>query len=332
MKISILMTLILSSFWVSAMGTTLNNLSMPGNMMVLADHLVITDARTNTIHVFNLAGKELAAFGKQGQGPGEFPYIDNLQLHATDIFVSSGEKALFFTYDGKLLSEQRLSTAINQLLKTDHGWFGSEMTQKGPDMFSSVYRYTPDFSDKQSLAQRALPSPFASTIEMVEHCIRIEATTDRLFAANTAEGFIFTLYTQNGEKIKKVENKTYQKVKIGEDWKSKKIADLKSSPQIAENWNLIKNKLHFPEHFPAINDFSVSESGSILARTYQIQNGRNLFYLLACGSSKWRKIELPDKIAFFEGSSNRHFCNNDKAVFFLVENEDGNFDLFSQTL
>lgn len=332
MKITVLLIFFISNCLAAASGVTLPSLSMPGIMMVMADHLVISDTKTSTIHVFNLAGKELAVFGKQGQGPGEYTGLESLQLRPSGIVVSSGEKVLIFNYEGQLLEERRLPATVYDLLQSNRGWFGSEIMQNGNDLLASTFFYKADFSDKKALGQRILPSPFGAKIEMVEHCIRIESGADKVFTVDTDGGLVFTLYSETGEIIAKFNKPDYRKIAISQEWKNQKIAELKASPQIAANWNLIQNKLHFPQYYPAIHDYSVSENGTILARTYQIQNGKNLYYLLDSGKSSWREIELTDKIALSRGSSSRHFCNNNSSTFFLIENEEGYFELFSQTL
>jgi len=306
----------------------LKSIYNPGFMLTNSEKVVVTDTKNNTLHIFHLEGKELSTFGKTGQGPGEWTNIDSVQLLADEIVVSSASKVLFFNYMGKLIKEKKLIKDIYGIKKSKNGWFGYEIEENNHELTRVLYQYQDDFKKNNKIFEETLPSPLSSNIEVVEHCSRIEYSKC-LFLANTRSGFLISEYADTGEKLKEFSNKNVQRVNVTSKFKEYMLNELKSAPEIAKNWEMLKNKFFFPKYFPAFNDFAVSENGLLLIRTYLEKNGKNIYYLINNNAQTkyWREIELPENIKYFYNPMFRHFCVGKDMVFYILEDSEGNFSL-----
>lgn len=328
MKILRCIVIIFLSIYCYSSCLKLKNMAMPGKLIASEKHIIITDKKLHKIFILSIEGKDLFVLGKSGLGPGEISNIENIQIRTNDLFISDGVKVLRYDYHGNLLDEQKLLKSISSPYKAETGWFGSEITQNSSELFMQIRFYDNNFLVQNTMEKIEIPSPFSPKIELVENCHRLEYSNDSIVFANTALGFHFTVFSLTGNKLDDINLVHYPLVKLSKAWVEKKKAELKSIPQIELYWDQIKKNISIPEYFPAYNDFSLSNNGSILARTYLVQNENSLFLLLEKGAAKWQKIELPQNILYSDGSLNRHFCHNDNSIFYIIEDEDGDFELF----
>lgn len=311
-------------------GIRLNDIYDISRIEAAGDYLLVDDLKNGRLHVFSKQGEKSACFGRPGQGPGELVSLNSWQLTDERIVLSDGEKYLVYALDGTLVSESRLPRFISDLQRVGPGWLGTEMQFQDKKSANLLFLYNQDFSSKKQLAEYPFPSPLDARMEIVEHCQRQVYQPDRIVAADTRRGFHFSVFSPAGEELSSIELRDYPRVKFDRGRREKMIAELKANEVIAAGWEMIEKKLVFPDYLPAFIDFAISEGGLFLARTYFNRDGLSLFFLLDRQGKKLGEIFLPETIQFSEGR--RHFCLDDREVFYLLEDEAGNLILHRQEL
>ncbi len=324
-KMLVIIGLMLSGLLL-ADGIRLDDIYDISRIEAAGDYLLVDDLKNGRLYVFSKQGEKIVCFGRPGQGPGELASLNSWQLTAENIVLSDGEKCLVYTLDGALESEIRLPRFINDLQQAGAGWLGTEMHFHEKKSANLLFFYNHDFSSKKQLAAFPFPSPLDAKMEIVEHCQRHVYLADRIIWADTRRGFHFSVFSSAGEESANLELRDYPRVKFDRGWRERKIAELKSNEVIATGWEMIEKKLVFPEFLPAFIDFAVSEGGLFLVRTYFSRDGQSLFFLLDSRGKKMGEVFLPEAIKFSEGR--RHFCLDDHEIFYLLEDEAGDFKIF----
>jgi len=328
-KVTMLVVLGLYLFsFLTAKGLVLRDLAKPDVLKVYNDTILISEPKTGKIFVFNALNAEIiSTIGALGIGPSEFASIQNFQMSENQVIVMSPNKVSFFHSNGKLIKEIRhtLSEFGVGSLKIKNKWFGSEGEQIGKDIFVGLYLYDSNFLNRKEIYKSQIWSSSRSTIMAVEKCTRGDAFKERLIIANTEKGFYFSIFSPEGKLIRTIEIKNYPKTEVSGEWKEYIIKRLKSTPIIADNWDMIKNRIDYPEYFPAFINYAVSEGGLILVRTYVEKEGKSLYLLLNEKGKILKNIYLPNSIEWWNGQL--HFGLNDKYCFYISENDDGDFEL-----
>ena len=73
----------------------------------------LVNGDTNVISVFAKKNYSfLFKFGKKGEGPGEFKFLGSLDSSSKDICICCPGKISYFSRDGKLIREQKISSRL----------------------------------------------------------------------------------------------------------------------------------------------------------------------------------------------------------------------------
>jgi len=310
----------------NAGGILLKSIVDPSVLKIYGEYLLISEVKTCKVYMYNSKGDLLKILGAKGQGPAETTSVGNFQIFSTEILISAPSKTIVFDSSGKFLNEIKHSFVLNDVFKIKTGWLGTETIQIQKNLLSCVNLYDSNFQKKKQLLSIQLPSPFSVQIEAIENCFGMETYGDSIIIADTTKGCFFSIFSMEGNLKKSIEKKDYPVVEITQEWKDKIIKELKASPIIAQNWEMLKDKIHFPKNFPAFENYAVSEMGMILLRTYFEKEGRTLFLLINDDGINLNEFYLPGEIE--KMNKKRHFCLTDKFIFYIIESKDENFELY----
>lgn len=252
----------------------------------------------NSILIYSMENfKLLQKIGGKGNGPGEFqktPYVKVLQ---DEILAHSTLKFCRFTKEGKLLMEKRFSTTmlfniypVGQNYIIDVSSFNKEaqavreinIVDQNLEKIKSLYTHIrkPKNSGGKRIIQ--LIKPFAS----------FTCSADKIFLANSHKGFSIEIFDLNGKPIRVI-NRPFSKISIPENYKKKRKEEFLRgfSPNML---NRIKKRIEFdfPEYFPAIKSFIVSDD-KIYVKTYGPNNKKDEYTISDFKGNFLKKVFLP---------------------------------------
>jgi len=300
-----------------------------GIFKVAGQCALFSDKKITQVYFYCFEKKQLKKIGGKGQGPGEYDRIESLQLLGDEIIVSCTNKVIFYDREGKLKNEKKKNPEIKNLLKARTNWVGIRIFMDKKDIFMVVGLYNPDLIETKQLVKIKLPSPFEGKIEAIEKCTKIEVSKDRIFIPDPDQGQ-FQIFTSKGKELAPFKFPSLTRMKVSDAFKERMISELKASPTIAPNWELIKDKLVFRDELPVFDNFVVNLKGAIMIRTYAEEDGENVYYLMKERKKVPQRLTLPKRSEDDLGTT--HFAFEMDYIYYLMENKEGTLDLVRKPL
>ena len=229
------------------------------------ERIFVSDRRGIYIKVFDKFGKYITTIGRQGQGPGEFGRVTNIQITARNelmVHDRSTRRLSFFSLDGEYLRTEQLkeiqalrvkvNSKGNYFVRTldfDSATFSSatELKMYGSDLaFISIIAKDKYWSQKAPL-QPSMTSKFLSSDSII---------------CGFRESYEFQFLDSEGKIVRKV-SRDYNPIEISEEEKTKRK---------------LPNSSELPKYFPAFQDFSIDEEGRIYVQLFERQMDGDKFY------------------------------------------------------
>jgi hypothetical protein len=227
-----------------------------------------SNAKENTIFVFDQQGRFLRSFGRKGQGPGEIQWILFTRFDAAGNLIISdhqNRKVLTFDASGRLLGEQRFPAAPGRpiVLPLDGGNYlclrqnRSEKSPAPEDIFSLL---DGEFREIAVLDRRTTYDPDTLGFRGVvsQPVFRFVLSAGHIFTVNEARGYEILKYDQAGKLVQKIRKEAVP-VEIAEDVKRERT----------KRFEGMGGKVWFPEHWPPISTFFADDQGMIYVRTFE---------------------------------------------------------------
>jgi hypothetical protein len=228
------------------------------------ENIYVVDYKRNHIRKFDKNGGSLRMIGREGQGPGEFQQIQNIQITPENELMVHDRytfRLTFFSLDGDYLrtvllkgswaSVVKINSVGNYLVKTydfdlPHGRYATELKVRSSNLAFirtiAKDKFWSDLPLQPRIASKFLPSD--------------------LIICGFRESYEFQILDSEGKTIRKV-TKDYVPVEISEEEKKKR-----ELPQSSE----------LPRYFPAFQDFSVDEEGRFFVQTFERYEDEEIFY------------------------------------------------------
>lgn len=312
----------------------LPGLFKPGFIQVDGDDLFITEeARPHyTIYVYSLkTNKVKFKLGKLGQGPGEFPSWPSIVFITPDyILINCRIKYLWFSRDGKLIKEKNI-IGFNQAKPVKDNYVGwtqppDPKTRQGVRV---IHLLDKDYNKVKELHKVKVDVYRTRSIEelkrfdMVRHYIETRVFDDKIFIADTREGFFIKVLDHNGNQLYTIDkNNQVEKIKTTEEFKTRRITAYKET--FRDRYARIrKGVIQFYEYFPAMRSFWI-DNKKIYVITYKKKDTKNELIVLDPEGNIKRRIFLPFKSL----KDYKHFMEHDAntvhkdILYELYENQD----------
>ncbi|MCJ7587107.1 MAG: M48 family metalloprotease [Candidatus Aminicenantes bacterium] len=300
----------------------------------------------------------MKTFGKKGQGPGEFLMGPGIpRIVGNSIWCYDINKMVVFSPDGDLQKEILLPHEINSnsLLPIGSnyvtlGWeegYSSQVGRVFDQNFRVIKQFTPAIPisllypppppppprpGQKETAQKAEPQP-KTDYQAVPDCIGLAVADDKIFFADTREGFHIGVFDAQGNPLYEIK-KNYETLKIPADFQDAYMKTIRERSA----WLLDVANIQFREFYPAFMSFKIAD-GKIYLATYAQQNGLNeLIVMNLKGDILKRSFSFPLSSAFdldynnFNVSSIRYdIC--DGQIYFLMKDEKTNgYELHIQSV
>ncbi|MFC2155622.1 hypothetical protein ACFLRB_03930 [Acidobacteriota bacterium] len=329
-----LMVLILSGFVFPEKIALLDELTNPGAIVIEKNQVFITKGASVFIYSFEAGDVSLhKKFGKAGEGPGEFIVIPTINRGCVTIdvqpgyiLISSMGKVSLFSRDGYLLKEARVNTIMGWYTGMENGFAGLEAAQDNSGSYLKLYLYDSDFKEKKELFKiKIWKQGKKFNPIMASRFPLVYTDDDKIFIdgyINEGSGKIH-VFEKTGEKSHSIVPEFERLIVTGDD-KKNVLNWYKTNPRIREAYDFLKNLFLFPDYFPEIRWYTISDQ-KIYILTYKKEDGKSEFLVFDISGKFLKKVFLPlvelDDIQFYP------FTICQKALYQLVENENEAWEL-----
>ena len=232
----------------------------------------------NAEHVFykfDRHGAFLQAFGRKGQGPGEFQggvYFKVLRNESGEeelVVTDTGNSRLsYMGTDGTLIHESRLDSSIIAVNPLGEGRFlvyrraidaSAEFLTEQPLTLTG-----PDFEDRIELDRQRIPNPITGErLKGIYYVFSWDAASGRVYTGFQERGYEIYVYDYEGHRIRTV-RKEFTPVPVPEDHKAEFMSQFE-----ADMYEPIRRKIYFPDTMPPFFGFMADEEGRLLVMTYE---------------------------------------------------------------
>lgn len=137
--------------------------------------------------------------------------------------------------------------------------------------------------------------------------------------------FVIEVFDADGNKLYSIEQ-DYDKLNVTEEDKKGIHDHFKTDPRFRAYYERIKDRLSFPDYFPALRDFYL-DNRKIYVRTYR-KSGENTEFLVLDANQKGKLLEtvfLP--ITDRDKKESYPFTIKNGTIYQLVDNEAGDWNL-----
>jgi hypothetical protein len=330
------LVLIISSFVYSQKVTILKHLIQPKNIHVDGDRIYITDYPE--IHIYATTDhKLLKTFGGKGQGPGEFFLAtelpdtkeDGLQIVVKPdyILVNSQGRISFFTKDGifEKMKKFHAFAFASRFFPLGDGFVAFKPERENNNkIFYSVNIYNSNLERTKEIYRHPffMPKRKGEIHYFAREGLLYTVYDDKLFITNSGmDELIIHVFDNTGKKLHVITG-DYEKIKITETQIKQYREGFKY--KFKRGLDVILKRTVFPEYFPAIRHFNVSD-GKVYVMTFKKEAGKSEAQIFDLKGTLLEKTMIPIK----EKNSKRFFPYDiNKAVLYqLVENEDEEWEL-----
>ena len=270
------------------------------------ENIYVVDRKGNHIRKFDKNGSHIRSIGREGQGPGEFYRIQNIQITPENELMVHDRytfRLTFFSLDGDYLrtvllkgiqaSVVKVNSMGNYLVKT---FVFDSVKHTSTLRAATVLKvYSSDLAYIRTIAK----DKFRSTNVSLKPYMKSRFLPSDLIICGFSESYEFQILDSEGKTIRKF-SKDYVPIEISKEEKKKR-----KLPQSSE----------LPRYFPAFQDFWVDEENQIFVQTWErVENEEGYYYDVFDSEGKYI-AKIPFKFPPQVWKKNRFFTKE--------ENEDG---------
>lgn len=304
------------------------DLKKPYTIRINGDKLFVSDGPVIYIHSL-VDYRLLNRFGSRGEGPGEFRVNANINrgsvvfdINDNKILVSSLGRVSFYTIDGKYLSEKvpQALFGFGQFQVFGDQYVGLGAKGDAMKQFITINFYNTEFKKGKEIF-KVLAFEQGKNINPVTIGIipALLVSDNRIFCLDY-DGLIHIFGPEGKElsviRVSQLDN-DYSRVNVTEERKRKYIEYFKSDPRFKQQFERDTNIIKFPDYFPEIRDFKISNK-RIYAITYREKNLNKELYILDLDGKFLKKIMVP--LGEFNPRELAPYIFEDEKLYQFIEN------------
>jgi len=232
----------------------------------------------NLIFKFDKNGNFIQAFGRKGQGPGEFEISFYFRVNANDeLLITANQKILIYDTSGAFLKEIKIVLGTSAGTVLDNGLYLFEETPRQLDnksgkTISHLSLYDSNFVKIKDLDRIEYLDPGSQEINATYYKLLWQVNDKRIYTMSDDRGYEILVYDLNGNLLKKIRKK-YNKSPLSSSYKEGYKNDL--GPRMYE---LLKSRLRFPSSSPPFHYFLVDEKNRLFVRTWEQSELPNYYF------------------------------------------------------
>lgn len=292
--------------------------------MLLADHRFIYISDDCGIKIYSSDTFELQKkIGKLGNGPGEYILSPSIQLLPYGrIFLTDIKKYVLIESNGNIVEEKKSHVPFRDLKSIGDNFVIKYFTFTDDQLYNEISILDRNFKLVKNLYKKKRNSPtdlskVISRFKIIDNILITACYDDKIFLARGEEGFYYEIFDGKGNRLLSV-NKPYEKLSISTKDKRFWIEQFKQSRGMNKYWAVFRKYAKnlddlFPEYYPAMQDFSVSD-GNVYIKTYYRKNNLEKYVVLDLKGNIRAEVLLPQ-------ASHNLFTFADERFYYLVEND-----------
>lgn len=293
----------------------------PFYMTIVNGRLYIVEGSAS-VQMYDLGAKGAAfvkAFGRQGQGPGEFNFIYLVRVLGDHLDVSGTNTLARFSLAGEFMDQVSVPVpffkgAIYRL--GDRYVIGNlDFGEKGTTR--TIRLVDQNFKTVKEIASLTIPEGL-DRINVAADFISARVAGDRVFVVTTGEESFVAVFDPKGGQIQSFKL-PLKRAKMTASLKEAILKPLKDGFEPKSQWPEFEKRLYFPDRAPGLEYFDVA-AGKIFARTYNYKNDLVEFVIFDLQGKELARTFLP-----FTGriSNGVLFCFYEGRYYYLKESDDG---------
>ncbi len=311
--------------------TTLNEISKPGLMEIADGKLYIMEGAT--IFSYDLKSKKLVKrFGKNGEGPGELktnPGVPNyLIVLENSILAVSMDKAIEFSYNGKLIKETKIPGLTNYLYPIKSGYISMKTdVGSGKDAKSNIMLLDKELKKIKTLYSQDL-SGGNNLIDLTLDGINIAVDNKKLYIEESAKGFEISVFELDGTPVKRI-TKNVPKIEFSDKYREEAINNLKNNSAIKQmGWENFKSRVKIinQKYLPLIQDMVV-DNKKLYIKSNKTKDSTVEFIVLDNSGKELKRVFLPKPmeanfVSKMFGRPARFYKFYNDTYYYIIENEE----------
>jgi hypothetical protein len=271
----------------------LTGMARPESVKAGKDYVYIVDFPS--IHIFDKRDfKKIGAFGKRGEGPGEFNQFAGTHPKGDQLVICNHIKALFFTPRGKYIKEKKLRNQIwRQLTPVGNGFVAKGRFVENDTDYISLELYDSGLKRlKRLLKYKFHFQGESDKIYMLDYRnIQFITHQGKIYVKPDHAKFIIDVYDSAGNKEYSIK-RDYEKIATTGAHLQKYHDYYRYSPRLKKFYENIKQRIAVPSFFPAIRTFTIAD-GKIYVVTYKEKQKNSEVLVLDLKGKFLKKIFLP---------------------------------------
>ena len=279
-------------------------------------NIYILDRKDKKVKIFDSAGKFVKKFGEEGQGPGEMYLPVSLQVTHNDEIVigdAANQRLMFFSLEGEF--QREMSTALKAqglvlpLFDTQGNIIGQQVVvTEESQILREVRKYDSELNSLFTITSIDITSLVQGKINPFELIFFYQLGKDNDIYCSNPNEYEIKVLNKDGKLVKRI-LKDYDSVKVTEKDKEEFFE------RVPEITGAIKDRLEFPDVYPAYQNFTLDEERRLFVRTFEKgkEEGEFFFDVFDVEGSYIAKIPFKGDPRVWKG----------KKLYAIEENEDG---------
>ncbi len=324
----IILILLISQSVYSKVAGVLPGLMKPSSIAVGDGRLYVAQEATVLVYDLNTL-KLIKKFGKQGQGPEEFPLAFGIPLvvlvEKNHIQVDSPNRITLFTKDGefiKVIKTKGGTFTLGHQPVGDH-YVAVGFIQEDGINYYSINLYDSELNKVKSLAKIKRSIQQTGAIKVFSDQIQVATHEDKIYLASEQDFTVYTINTK-GDILHTYKMEDYKRVKFEDKHKQLIYDTIEKNPAQRAYLDVFKQRAEFPKYFPAIlNLFVMDDLINIV--TWEREGEKFKFYLF---DTDWKlKDQLYIGFKMQGGLASFPTTFNSGNLYQVIENDDEEWEL-----
>ncbi len=311
---------------------TVEQLLRPYQVAVDDGQIYIVDGHSIFIYSINdLAFKK--KFGKAGEGPQEFRVQRNsllVDVAAKNIVVHSIKRISIFTKEGGFIKELNVPFGFG-ITPMGNGYVGYQYINRKDrphDKWVGIKLYNGELNEVREIHRMEGRYQRGKGYRMFSEPHLFRVYKDRVFVGGS-NNFKIDLFDPEGKKRLSI-SQDYQRLEVKEEHKQEVIGHIETAPRYNKIRDFFKSVLRFPDTFPAIWDFHVSDD-QLYVLTYKRRGDDSQYFVFDMKGRLLKKDFVPIVIENFYRNPYPLTIVKGK-LYQLIENEDEEWELHVHNL
>jgi len=323
-KMRVLVILICLSFAFSLFGerlTTFPRVYKP-NLICVGENLVCISEGV-AVFLYDLKDFSLIKkFGKKGEGPREFnPFGDELRINLLKdkIMIESQAKLSFYSLKGDFIKEMRLLPTYRFLEPLEDRYVASSGILSENVYHNAAKILDADFNELKTFYHDEARYHQQKQVTNFSTAWYFDVSEKKCFIVGSTD-FKINVFNKNGDPLYTISPK-YERVKVSQSFIDTWFESIKKRRGV-ERYNYAKQKVRFPEFFPAIRDLMV-DNGHVYVLTFRREKEKSEFFIFDLEGKPVKKTFLPLKpLGDYSEVFFLPYCIKNNYLYQLIENEE----------